>query len=105
MNPQLPVAMMQALYKPSAYPQAIRSQIEAMPQLAVEIANRWMLGWPKTVQALIESGEYLTALKSQEQQERDVLASETTRHLARHEIAELYGLTAAPPSPGALTST
>ena len=40
-----------------------------MSQTAIEIANRWMLGWPKTVKGLIATREYLEALKYQEEGE------------------------------------
>lgn len=89
---------MQQLYKPTSYPSSIREAIQAMPPLATDIANRWMLGWPKRVKALIEAGEYLPALREQEEQERRVYSEPGNQHLARHEIAEIYGLTAEPPT-------
>ncbi len=73
-----------------------------MGGLSVEIANRWMLGWPKTVKALIKSGEYLEALKRQEAEERDLFSRTDLRHLARHEICDLYGLTLMPPTPSVI---
>ena len=88
---------MQALYKPSQYPKEIQGKLRLMPPLAIEIANRWALGWPETVQALLESGEYLQALISQEKQEREVLSNPGNSHLARHEIAQEYGLSLSPP--------
>jgi hypothetical protein len=94
---------MQTLYRPNSYPPEIRRKIVSMPPLAAEIANRWMLGWPKRVKALLEAGEYLPALKAQEEQERNALANETARHLARHEIAQEWGLSPEPPM--ASTST
>ena len=70
-----------------------------MPPLAIAIANRWMMGWPKTVKALLENQQYLDALKEQEQAEREAYSRPGNQHLARHEIAELYGLSSAPPTP------
>lgn len=90
---------MQSLYSPKAYPAPIRNEMLSMGGLTVEIANRWMLGWPKTVKALIKSGEYLEALKRQEAEERDLFSRVDLRHLARHEICEEYGLTPMPPMP------
>ena len=90
---------MQAIYKPRQYPPAVLTELQAMPALAIEIANRWALGWPQTVKALVEAGEYLDALKRQESEERDVLCEPGNSHLARHEIAEIYGLSASPPTP------
>ena len=89
---------MQQLYSPNSYPAPIRAKLNKMPPLAVEIANRWMLGWPKRVKALINANQYLPALKAQEEAEREAYSSETNKHLARHEIAELYGLSAEPPT-------
>lgn len=44
---------MQAIYKPKQYPPQVLAKLRLMPQLAVEIANRWALGWPKRVAELI----------------------------------------------------
>lgn len=90
---------MTELYKQKAYPQAIASEIHKMPPLVTEIANRWMLGWPKTVKALIASGEYLEALKNQEAQEREALSQPGLNHLSSWEKTEVLGLTQSPPSP------
>ena len=56
---------MQELYQAKLYPQETRAQIVAMGSLAVEIANRWMLGWPERVKGLLRTGEYLPALAEQ----------------------------------------
>lgn len=89
---------MEELYRSKTYSPEIRAAIKKLPPLATEIANRWMLGWPGAVKALLESGEYLAALKEQERQERKVLAEPGNSHLARHEIAQEYGLSLAPPT-------
>ena len=89
---------MQELYRPNSYPVPIKAALKTMPPLATEIANRWMLGWPKRVTALIEANEYLPALTEQEESERTAYSNPGNQHLARHEIAELYGLTAEPPT-------
>lgn len=68
-----------------------------MSLLATEILNRWMLGWPKRVKVLLDAGELMPLLISQEVQEREVYSEPGNRHLAWHEMAELYGLSAAPP--------
>jgi hypothetical protein len=90
--------MTQDLYSDDAYPPEARAEVERLGVLAVEIANRWMLGWPKRVEGLLASGEYLEALRTQHEAEALVLSHESSlRHLARYEIAELYGLTLAAP--------
>lgn len=53
----------------------------------------------KTVKALLASGEYLEVLKRQEEHERDLFRQTELRHLARHEICEMYGLSLMPPTP------
>jgi len=88
------------LYNQKAYPQEIANEIQKMLPLATQIANRWMLGWPKTVKALIASGEYLEALTIQEEEEeRKALSDPSLNHLSSWEKAEVMGLTQAPPSP------
>ena len=89
---------MQELHKPETYPAPVLQALKAMPPLAVEIANRWQLGWPTRVKALIEQNLYLEALKTQEEQEREAYSAGNS-HLARHEIAEMYGLSPEPPLP------
>ena len=88
---------MQSLYKPSLYSKEIQAQLKLAPPLTIEIANRWALGWPKTVKELIKSGQYLEALKNQAEQERDVLSLPGNSHLARHEIVQEFGLSLSPP--------
>lgn len=93
---------MQEIYSPKTYPPETRQAILAMGSLAVEIANRWMLGWPDRVKALLKSGEYLQALKDQRESEATVNAKAADlTHLARHEINEMYGLSQEPPEPTA----
>lgn len=84
---------MQALYRESSYPKEVKQQLLTMPPLATEILNRWMMGWPKRVQALIEAQQLIPLLTEQEEAERTAYSEPGNRHLARHEIAELYGLT------------
>lgn len=89
---------MQTLYAPTKYPESVRKAINLMPPLATQIANRWMLGWPKRVQELLASGEYLSALKQQDHDERNALArAQSMTHLAQHEIAQEMGLRLSPP--------
>lgn len=90
---------MQAIYKPTQYPKEVLAKLRLMPQLAVEIANRWALGWPETVAELVQAGIYLEVLTNQEQQEREALTTQPgMNHLARHEIVQEMGLSLAPPA-------
>jgi len=91
--------MIEELYSPKTYPRPVADQIEQMGALAVSIANRWLLGWPKRVTSLLKSGTYLDSLSSQVGQEKDILANEANlRHLARREILELYEIRESPPA-------
>lgn len=89
---------MQTLYRESSYPKTIQQQLQAMPPLATEILNRWMMGWPKRVKALIEADQLMASLTEQEEAERTAYSAPGNRHLARHEIAQLYGLSDSPPT-------
>ena len=90
---------MQTLYSPKTYPAPLQAELKAMSDTAIEIANRWMLGWPKTVKDLIALGEYLEALKYQEEREIKVKLDNSMNHLSSWEKNEVMGLTAAPPTP------
>jgi hypothetical protein len=90
--------LMQNLYKPKSYPEPLRTEIKSMSQTAIEIANRWLLGWPKAVQALILSEEYLEALKGQEAQEIKVKLDTSMNHLSSWEKTEVMGLSQCPPA-------
>jgi hypothetical protein len=88
------------IYRPQDYPKPVLAKIRAMGSLAIMIANRWMLGWPKVVKQHLKTGEYMGFLTDQEETERRVYSEPGNGHLARHEIAELYGLSPKPPMPG-----
>ena len=89
---------MQSLYNPSQYPPDLRQKISKMSQTAIEIANRWALGWPQTVKDLIATGEYLAALKNQEREEVRVKLEPGLSHLSSWEKAQEYGLSQHPPA-------
>lgn len=93
--------MLQKLTSRQIYTAAMAAQIELMGQMAIAVANRWVLGWPKRVKALVESGAYLGCLKTQVTYENDILEkTKDLRHLAQHEIMQLYEVRAAPPVNG-----
>ena len=50
---------MQPLYRPESYPVPVRAELTQLSPLATEIANRWMMGWPKTVKSLLDLNEFL----------------------------------------------
>lgn len=73
-------------------------QIEAMGSMAMSVANRWIMGWPDRVAALFAAGTYFDCLASQVEREKTVLADEPNmRHLARHEMLQIYEIREAPP--------
>lgn len=91
-------ARIEELINRNAYTLEIAVKIEAMGAMAVSIANRWMLGWPARVTALLKATTYLACLESQVNQEKEILANEANlRHLARREILEMYEIKESPP--------
>jgi hypothetical protein len=96
-----PLKRRQSMQSPlyiNRYPKEIQKKLKYATPLTIEIANRWVLGWPEAVTALIDSGQYLEALENQEQQEREALTQPGNTHLARHEIVLEAGLSLAPPA-------
>lgn len=90
---------MEILTNRKSYPPEVAVMIERLSTIAVSIANRWMLGWPQRVEALLKAGTYLEALEAQTEQEKDVLAEAgELNHLARHEILKMYEIGEAPPT-------
>lgn len=88
---------MQNLHKPNEYPEELRKMV-AQSRLGTELANRWMLGWPKRVKALIEAGEYQAAFEMRLEQEIEVEANATQyQHLSSWEKREVIGLKESPP--------
>ena len=91
--------MTEELYSPKTYPRPVADQIEQMGSVAVSVANRWLLGWPKRVKSLLKAGTYLDSLSLQVDQEKHILANEANLcHLARREILELYEIRESPPA-------
>lgn len=90
---------MEALYMREQYGESTATRVETMGSIAVAIANRWALGWPERVMAMLTSGRYLRALLEQAEREKDVLACEYAPHLARIEILQLHGVSLAPREP------
>jgi hypothetical protein len=78
---------MQSLYSPKKYPADLARKISYLSPLAISIANRWMLGWPEAVKALIVTGEYMDALREQEAQERRAMDEPGLNHLSSWEKA------------------
>jgi len=92
---------MQDLLSPKTYPETIKQEILKEGQVGIELANRWILGWPGRVKALIAAEQYQVAFEYQVEQERNLLATQKDyTHLARHELMELFGQPAEPPTLG-----
>lgn len=88
---------MEALYNPQLYGTTIANEIEKMGAMAVAIANRWAMGSPETVMALLVARKYLLRLREQSERELDVLAEETgLRHLSPTEILQTHGVCLTP---------
>jgi hypothetical protein len=88
---------MQNLLKPDEYPEALRSLI-IQSRMGIELANRWMLGWPGRVKTLIEVQEYQAAFEMQLEQEIEAeVNSAQYSHLSSWEKQEVMGLSESPP--------
>lgn len=80
------------LVNEKAYPPEILQEVRDMGRIGWQIADRWMLGWPKRVQALIKKHQYLPALRAQREAELDALAENADNWLSETEKAQLAGL-------------
>ncbi len=89
---------MEELSSRKTYPPHVATSIEAMGALAISIANRWKMGWPARVKALLVDGSYLEFLETQVDEEQRILANEANlRHLSRREILQIYEIRESPP--------
>ncbi|KIO49134.1 hypothetical protein [Nitrosospira sp. NpAV] len=89
---------MKALYNSDIYPDQIREMLLQSGQIGIEIANRWMMGWPKRVVQLLVEDMYEGAFQYQLLQEEDVIArASNLSHLAPMEIIVMSGLSLEPP--------
>ena len=93
-----PVCQSEALTSRNAYSPEVATRIETMGTVAVSVANRWILGWPARVTALLKVGTYLACLDTQVDQEKEILVNEANlRHLSHREILQLYEIRESPP--------
>jgi hypothetical protein len=89
---------MKSLYNPDIYPDSIREMILQSGQTGIEIANRWMMGWPTRVVNLLIQEMYQDVFEHQLLQEQDVIArASNLSHLAPLEVVVMSGLSLEPP--------
>ena len=89
---------MQSLYNPDIYSDQVREMILQSGEIGMEIANRWMMGWPKRVVKLLVEDMYEEVFEYQLLQEQDVIArASNLSHLAPMEIVVMSGLSLEPP--------
>ncbi len=89
---------MQLLYNPDIYPDQVREMILQSGQIGIDIANRWMMEWPKRVVNLLVQDRYEEVFQYQLLQEQDVIArASNLSHLAPLEIMVMSGLSLEPP--------
>ena len=89
---------MQSLYNPNIYTDEVREMILQSGEIGIEIANRWMMGWPKRVVKLLAEDMYEEVFEYQLLQEQDVIArASNLSHLAPMEIIVMSGLSLEPP--------
>ena len=89
---------MQSLYNPDIYSDQVREMILQSGEIGMEIANRWMMGWPKRVVKLLVEDMYEEVFEYQLLQEQDAIArASNLSHLAPMEIVVVSGLSLEPP--------
>ena len=89
---------MQSLYNVDIYPDEVREMILESGPTGIEIANRWMIGWPKRVVNLLIQDMYEGTFQHQLIQEQDAIArAANLSHLAPLEIIVMSGLSLEPP--------
>jgi hypothetical protein len=89
---------MKSLYNPDVYSDQVREMILQSGEIGIEIANRWMMGWPKRVVKLLVQDMYEEVFEYQLLQEQDVIArASNLSHLAPMEIVVMAGLSLEPP--------
>lgn len=87
------------LHNAEIYGLELADQIAAQGRYTVDVANRWMLGWPSRVRAMLDAKVYFEWLRGQVCTEKDVLASEpSAQYLSDREILEMHEVQLAPPS-------
>lgn len=90
---------MQQLMERQTYGPDLALKIEEMGATAIGVANRWLLGWPGRVAALLKTGVYQDCLTAQVEHEKDVLSEAgSLRHLSNREILQMHGINEAPPA-------
>ena len=90
---------MEMLQHQDTYGPDLANKIMAQGRYAVRVVNRWVLGWPHRVQALVETHVYWACLMAHINDEKDILSDEPTmRHLSEREILELHGVQQCPPA-------
>jgi hypothetical protein len=89
---------MHSLYNADVYPDQVREMILQSGQTGIEIANRWMAGWPKRVVNLLIQDMYGDVFQHQLLQEQDVIARAfNLSNLAPTEVVVMSGLSLEPP--------
>jgi len=87
---------MQTLYQAQNYPDELRNLV-VQSRIGIELANRWMLGWPDRVKVLIEAQEYHAAFEIQLKQEIEAEANAAQYgHLSSWEKREVLGMRESP---------
>jgi hypothetical protein len=89
---------MHSLHNADVYPDQVREMILQSGQTGIEIANRWMAGWPKRVVNLLIQDMYGDVFQHQLLQEQDVIARAfNLGNLAPIEVVVMSGLSLEPP--------
>ena len=89
---------MENLHNREIYGLHLAIDIEKLGSIGTDIANRWLLGWPRAVKNLLDTGTYFDLFCAQVEQEKMILSNESgMRHLSPREILSVYEIREAPP--------
>lgn len=85
------------LHNPGLYTDWEMEWFRGMSRYGVELANRWAIGWPERVRALVGTGEYMHILIRQEHMERDAICWAHANQRNVESVFRSRGLSMAPP--------
>ena len=87
------------LHNEEIYGQELAGKITSQGRYTMAVANRWMLGWPTRVRAMLDGKVFFDWLMGQVNTEKDILADEpNAQHLSEREILEMHEVRLAPPA-------
>lgn len=89
---------MQELVMRNIYGPELADKIQWQGTIMISVANRWTMGWPTRVAAMVATRTYWASLAAQTELELDVLAdARHLQHLSHREILQRSEIRESPP--------